>query len=296
MGRLRNTTKNNYYGVWKNFNEFFIKLDAKPDTWEDRITLFAGYLVDCNKRSQTVKSYISAIRAVLKDDGVELNEDKFLLNSLIQACKFKNDRVRTRMPIRKGMLNVILKKTEETFASQPYLKCMYLALFATTYYGMFRVGEVTTGDHAVKAKDVHVGKNKNKMCFVLHTSKTHWKNQEPQIVKIAHTNITNTARKTDAKRFCPFNLLREYTAIRPCYVHDNEPFFIFSDHSPVQPIHFRKTLGNAIMDMGLDPTLYGTHALRGGRSVDLMAAGVDIDLIRRLGRWRSNAVYTYLRG
>ena len=105
MGRLRNTTKNNYYCVWKKFNQFYIKLDVKPYSWEERITLSARYLVDSKKRLQTVKSYISAIRVVLQDDGIELNENKFLLNSLIQTCKFKNNLVRIRMPIKKGVVN-----------------------------------------------------------------------------------------------------------------------------------------------------------------------------------------------
>ena len=92
--RVRKTTKRNYYSVWKNFNEFFIKLDSKPNTWEERLTLFIGYLIhEKHFKSQSIKSYISAIRGVLRDDGVELNENKFLLSALISACKLKNDTV-----------------------------------------------------------------------------------------------------------------------------------------------------------------------------------------------------------
>ena len=58
----RGSTKDNYYGIWKNFNEFFIKLDHKPDQWEDRITMYVAYLINENKKSSTVKSYISGIR------------------------------------------------------------------------------------------------------------------------------------------------------------------------------------------------------------------------------------------
>ena len=36
----RDTTKKNYYAVWKIFNKFFVKLDCKPNNWEDRLTLF----------------------------------------------------------------------------------------------------------------------------------------------------------------------------------------------------------------------------------------------------------------
>ena len=36
LQRVRDSTKKNYYGVWKLFNDFFIQLDEKPNNWEDR--------------------------------------------------------------------------------------------------------------------------------------------------------------------------------------------------------------------------------------------------------------------
>ena len=52
------------------------------------------------------------------------------------------------------------------------------------YFGMFRIGEMTESQHVVKAKDVHIGINKDKLMFVLHSSKMHGKGTKPQIVKI----------------------------------------------------------------------------------------------------------------
>ena len=97
------------------FNEFFVKLDMKPESWEERLTLFVGHLVDTNKKSTTIKSYISAIKAVLLEDGEQLNENRFLLNSLIRACKLQNDHIRTRLPIKKNLLQLILKKVDDLF-------------------------------------------------------------------------------------------------------------------------------------------------------------------------------------
>ena len=41
----RPTTRYNYHGVWKNFNKFVIRLDHKPNTWEEKLSLYCGYLV-----------------------------------------------------------------------------------------------------------------------------------------------------------------------------------------------------------------------------------------------------------
>ena len=47
--RHRATTRKNYYGIWRSFNKFFIRLDKKPKKWEDRIVLFVGYLIENNR-------------------------------------------------------------------------------------------------------------------------------------------------------------------------------------------------------------------------------------------------------
>ena len=117
----------------------------KPDNWEDRIVLFVGYLIKNGRKSSTVRSYVSAIKGVLKDDGIHVNEDRCLLNSLIKACKYHNDHVRTHLPINKQLLQLILKTIDQIFVSQPYLSIMYQALMSTAYFGLFRVGELTEG-------------------------------------------------------------------------------------------------------------------------------------------------------
>ena len=86
---IRSGTKKVYYSVWIQFNHFIIRLDHKPKTWEDRLMLFVGHLVKTEKKSTTIASYISAIKAVLKSDGGYMNQDKCLLNSLTKACRLK---------------------------------------------------------------------------------------------------------------------------------------------------------------------------------------------------------------
>ena len=69
----------NYYAIWKKFNTFLITLDARPPDWEQRLALYCAYLVEIDKlQSSTIKSYISAIKAVLKSDGYNWNDSKSL--------------------------------------------------------------------------------------------------------------------------------------------------------------------------------------------------------------------------
>ena len=281
-------TKKNYLSVWRSFNEFFIQLDRKPRSWEDRLVLFVGYLIENKRKAGTVKSYISAIKSVLADDGVQLNLDRCLLNALTRACRLAHDKVRTRLPIQRGVLSILVKYAGLVYGDQPYLLSLYRSLFTTMYYGLFRVGELTTGSHPVKATDVHIAYNKRKLMFVLRSSKTHTEADRPQVIKIS-SDFTG-----EPELACPFTLLQQFLALRRSCRQKNEPFFIFRDRSPVTPAHLRRALRAVLTEAKLDPLLYDTHSFRAGRAVDLVSGGTSVESLKQAGRWRSNAVYRYL--
>ena len=180
--QYRSSTRKTYYSVWKSFNQFFVRLDFKPKKWRDRLTLFVGYLIQNKKQSSTVKSYISAIKAVLKENNIKISQDEYLLASLVRACKLKNDKIQTRLPLQKGMLAMVIKRVQDYYdrRNQPYLKSLFCAMISSMYFGPLRISEVTVADghHPIQARDVQVGTNKRKFMFLLRTSKTHWTNSK----------------------------------------------------------------------------------------------------------------------
>ena len=244
MERNRNSTRRNYHTIWKLFSKFFLKLDSKPREWENQINLFAGYLINNKKSVSTVRSYIAAIKSVLREDEIEISEDKYLLTSLTRACQYHVDKVQLRLPIRKPILHKLLDQVNKTFLNsdqpQPYLAKLYRAIFVSAYFGLLRVGEIAKGSHPVLAKDVEIGTNKDKIKFTLHTSKTHWKNVEPQVVKFG--SIPKKQGKAKQEAYCPYTILRSYLKARPTYAGNSEPFFVFSDRSPVLPHKLNKLL------------------------------------------------------
>ena len=290
----RGSTKKSYRSTWKNFNEFFIRLDVKPSTWEERIILFVGHLVQSKKQSSTIKSYVSAIKAVLAEDGVKLNQDIYLLKSLTRACHLKNDKVKTRLPIQQGVLNILLKQVTVLHADQPFLCTMYKALFSTAYFGLFRVSELTLGEHPVLARDVHIADNKQKFTFILRTSKTHGLGDDPQQVKISSKPIGEN-KHMPTSNLCPYQFLRDYICLRGPFILNIEPFFIFRDKSPVAPRHMRVTLKTCLKAAGFQQDLYDTHSLRAGRLVDMLKFGLSVKSIKKAGQWTSNSVFKYLK-
>ena len=206
---------------------------------------------------------------MLRQDGEHLNEDVYLLKSLTKACKLKNDKVLTELAIRKNLLNMMLDNLHKVFnPPQEYLVIMYKALLSTAYYGLFRIGELTESQHVIKAKDVHIGKNKNKLMFILHSSKTHWFDKKPQIVKISEEVNKNKSKLRQVNN-CPFELLQTYVKTRPKRRNDTDQFFVFTDGSPVQPKHARWILRKILKIVGLDHHYYNFRGMRGGRATDL---------------------------
>ena len=257
-------------------------------------------IIDRGLQSQSVKTYVSAIKRVLQNDGYIWNEDKLVLGSLTKATRIINDHVKTRLPIQCGLLELILFEIQRIFRSknQIYLEKLYKAIFILGYYGMLRAGELclsNISDHTVKAQNFHLACNKEKILIVLYSSKTHGKGNIPQKIKIS--SIKNDTRNTYVYRnFCPFKVIGEYIQIRGQKIeNENEPFFIFKDKTSVTAAHTRGILQTILTNLGLNSNLYGLHSLRIGRCTDLMKFGYSILEIKKAGRWRSNVVFRYLR-
>ena len=83
--------------------------------------------------------------------------------------------------------------------------------------------------------------------------------------------------------------------IRGPYKDKQEQFFVFTDLSPVKPEHIRSLLRQLLHNLNLDKLLYDVHSFRIGRTCDLEKMGYTVDQIKAMGRWRSNAVYRYLK-
>ena len=102
-------------------------------------------LIKEERDSQTLKSYHSGIKSILRKEGIILNEDAYRLSTLIKACKFKNDKLTVKLQIQRNLLHLIIDKIDQFYneIGQPYLAKLYTAIISTGYHGLLRVGELT---------------------------------------------------------------------------------------------------------------------------------------------------------
>ena len=253
--------------------------------------LFLTYLVDRGVQSSTIRSYTSAIKHILVIDGYNWDDKQVMLTTITKSCRLINDAIYICLPIKSRLLDALLFELECHFAIQPYLEKMYKAVFSISYYGLMRISEVAAGAHPVRARDVHVGMNKDKILLLLHTSKTHGKESHPQKIKI-HSVYPDLVKK---KLFCPFQLMHDFISIRGIYEEDTEPFFILPDRSPLKRDQFRDMLKLQLARLDLDPTLYNCYSFHIGRIVDMASFGYSFSALKKAGRWKSSAIFKYLK-
>ena len=106
--------------------------------------------------------------------------------------------------------------------------------------------------------------------------------------------ICSTQKKISTD-LCHFAILREYNALRPSCKSINEPFFVFCDNSVVTPSQINKVLKDILLAAGLDPKAYSMHGMWAGHASDLLKLRLSVETIHKLGWWKSNAVFNYLR-
>ena len=61
------------------------------------------------------------------------------------------------------------------------------------------------------------------------------------------------------------------------------------------PEHMRKCLHLVLKLAGFRDELYTVHSLRIGWALDLLKLGLSIETIKKIGHWKSNAVFKYLK-
>ena len=135
--------------------------------------------------------------------------------------------------------------------------------------------------HIILAKNIHIGQNKNKILFILTSSKMHTEGDKPQKVKISRIQ---GVKQSNQMGLCPFTGLKQYILARPPARNEKEQFFVYSDNSPVCPPHVYRNLKLILHKAGLDSDNYKFHGLRVGRTQDMVKMGISVETIKNIGR------------
>lgn len=157
----------------------------------------------------------------------------------------------------------------------------------TAVQALLRAGEVTNflraGDFIFKT---------NERTVVIHIPPTKTCTTGAGVfVEIADNNSKVSAYKLLVRLFAMRDLHKKPSEIVFCMIRNGR---LYPDKRSSKDA-FGALIKSSVDAIGLDRTLYSGHSCRAGGATDLFAAGVPYYVVKRFGRWKSDAALIYYR-
>ena len=213
---------------------------------------FVGFMSLGRLAGSTIITYISGVRHKLKFMGKDDFQHSFLLKLVFHSTKNSDQELDVHLPVSITMLHGMINALPLIHPNH-YEVCMFSALLAVGFHGLFRPGELTYSQHSITVNTVHV--SASCIVVVLLTSKANCMHIAQRAVIDKHCS-----------NFCPVQLLKNFFTIRP---QVGGPLFVKLDGSPV----FAKDVANILTQLALflnfPHNLIKLHSLRIGGSTHL---------------------------
>ncbi|XP_069111803.1 uncharacterized protein [Argopecten irradians] len=289
---LAPSTRNSYKRVLSQFLDFhqakFPNQAAFPVS-QNVLTQFIVHLFQLKLSSATIYSYMSAISFVHKLENMADPTDLFFIKKLLKGVQNSRQVSDCRLPITLDILHRIINAMSNVI--HPLFKvCLCRAMFLLAFHAFLRIGEFTLNHNNSTSK-------------ILQTSDINFLRDDTHSIKAMTVRIVNFKHSENQtitleipikanKNYCPVLALHSYLQMSN---HTSGPLFQFADKSPVTYSYFCKSLQAVLKFLQLDTRVYKGHSFRIGAATTASQLGVPQTILQKYGRWKSDAVRSYIR-
>ena len=275
------------------FCERFNVADPFPVT-EHLLCAFAAFMADGGLASQTIKSYLAAVRNTqlslgLPDPREELSLPilKHVQAGIARARMGRGQPSRVRLPITAQILRQFKQKLEQVAHPE---RIVLWAVCCTAFFGFFRLGELLLPSQSafnprrhLAWEDVAVDDRQATRMAKLHLkqSKTDQFGRGVDVI-LGRTGLD----------LCPVAAILAYVAVRG---DQPGPFFLTWAGAPLTKQAFVEEVRKLLRALELPEDAYAGHSFRIGAATSAVLAGVEDSAIQLLGRWKSSAFLRYVR-
>ena len=225
----------------------------------------------------SITSIISGLSYFHKIRNVPDNTQGFTIRQLLISVRKQQPSMDNRKPI---LEHVLFKLCDRIpwLATSHFEECLFRAMFLMAFNLALRVGEITDSVHNIPLDQVIISPVQVTVSFKSF--------KHAPLHPGTHTITASTSP------YCTVSALNKYLALRgPC------PGPLFRLHGkPVSRDIFAATLRCLLQQIGEKQSDFNTHSFRIGAATKWASKGFSDIQIKRLGRWRSNAVFGYIRG
>jgi hypothetical protein len=293
------TTGLNAYCRFLTLNGVTIAPDTLPPVNEQLLIYFVAHCFKIlNIQLGTIKLYLCGIRfhyltkcrinPLASSDGNPL-PGLFLILQAIKKTQIPTNRI--RLPITFDILSELCAKLGSTCYSPFFQRTLHTA-FVTAFYGFLRCGELVVTNTFDPYSDLCVGD------ISFHQDGQH-----------RHAVLQLKSSKTDPGRLgvsimlfannlpvCPYRALEQYIKLRQVQgaLH-SDPLLVTDTGSALTRNTFISALRHTLSLTGVEPSLYSGHSFRSGASTSGAKAGLEVYMLKTLGRWSSDAYLRYIK-
>ena len=289
------STQRTYLSAKRRYLQFCCtnKLDPLPAS-EHRLCQFVAALALEGLAHNTLKGYLSGIRHLhLENHYKNPNINTMArLEQVLKGIKSLQAKTKGNSHPRLPMTPELLVRIRQVWVNKPPNPDhkMLWAAALLCFFGFLRAGEITVPSDTAYDEGAHLN-----FADVAIDSFI-----DPQVIK-----VRIKASKTD-----PFRLgvdiylgrtrkeLCAIAAILPYLFQRGPgpgPLFKFADGKPLTRTRFVIKIREALIQAGVDCTLYSGHSFRIGAATTAAKQGIEETTIKMLGRWKSSAYQCYIR-
>lgn len=246
-----------------------------------QIINFIAYLSANSCSHSTVRCYLSAISYQLQIQGKQDTTKAFIVKKLLEGLHRLNPSKDVRSPITLPLLSQITSILPHV-CTNSYEVVLFTSAFQLAFFALLRVSEFTvTSKKSTPLSFSDISISESIITVTIRSSKTdqHFAGSTIHIDFNADTSNL-------------FQSILQYFTIRPSI---QGPLFCHLNSKPLTSYQFTSVLHKAIKFLGLDTSTFKSHSFRIGCATHMYSTGVPEEEIKAKGRWKSNAMYSYIR-
>ena len=175
--------------TWKTYKtafesfQSFRKLYNLQDTWPAPLCdllFYIAYMSHTGLSVSTITTYISGISTMHKLNGQTDNTKSFLVTNILEGSKRKSSpKADLRLPVSMNLLKRLIQ-TLPFVCTSVYESTMFASAFSLYFFGLLRVGEITSqskgraGKHVIPGSDIKLVRNQDSvdLHLMIRSSKT----------------------------------------------------------------------------------------------------------------------------
>ena len=287
----RQNTRRTYNSAQRHYIDFCkqYKLTILPSD-QNTLLLYVAHMYRCNYKINSIKVYLSAVRAMNIEEGYSNPlEDAIKVDLALRAITINSKAPCQKLPITYQLLCRVSQYINKSYESK-----LLWAAMTIGHFGLLRASEFVIASQGKFSaeKDLSLGDvefhdlEKSKyISLLIKRSKTDKRNQGFKVL------IGCTEQKV-----CAYCAMKSFFTERMLFEKDkDQPLFLYKNGVVLSRHILRENTELYLSLIGVDSKQYSGHSYRIGGATTMAAAGMSDWEIKLSGRWSSSAYQRYIR-